>query len=583
MVAGTEAGLVRFHSVRSSREVKTGAQRYERPLYDYQTKTSPCREGCPTGHDIPLALFLIAQGRPDLAYRVFRDESPFPAITGRVCYHPCEAACNRGQYDEALSIAKLERFAADHGAPEALAGDGEEMPARFDTPVAVVGSGPAGLSCAFHLRRLGYPVVVYEASKDPGGALRYGIPAYRLPRAVLDREIGRLEAMGISFRCGVRIGERLGFAQLREEYAALFLGIGLARPRRLPVPGANREGVLPGLTLLRRTGEGERVPLGGRVLVIGGGDVAVDVSRVAARLGAKEITMCAVESESELPAHPEEVHAARQEGLDLVAGWAPLEILTLDGAMAVVVGRVKGLRRDQYGAVTLDVDREDVRQFVADSVVYAIGQEPDAESIPEGLRGGPRVAVGEWGDTALPGVFAGGDIGGTYNVVQALAAGKRAAIGIDLYLQKRHLPNLGERIGLGHGPALSAQGYLALIEGRPQPAREQVVAFPAINGDYFAPAPRAARPETAVAQRLAGFAEVNAVLDQSTALDEAQRCFNCGFCSMCGNCFTFCPDAAVVQRADWGFEIDLDHCKGCGICVRECPRSANKMVAEEEL
>jgi NADPH-dependent glutamate synthase beta subunit-like oxidoreductase len=579
MAVANQTTLLRFRSTRSSLEIKTGVQRYERPIYDYLAKTSPCREGCPTGHDIPLALFLIAQGRPDLAYSVFREESPFPAITGRVCYHPCESPCNRSQYDQPLAISRLERFAAEH-----VGEDATVLPVKeHAAPIAVIGSGPSGLSCAYHLRRLGYPVTVYESAGDPGGALRYGVPAYRLPRPVLDREIARLEALGVVFRCGVRIGDHVGFGQVREQYAAVFLGVGLSKPRRLSVPGAHADGVLPALTLLRRVGQGERLPVGRRVLVIGGGDVAVDAARVARRLGADQVVMCAVEMASELPAHPDEVAAARQEGIDLVAGWAPLEVSPMNGMLAVVVGRVSRLQRDQFGSVTLDIDRDNVQQLVADTVVYAIGQEPDEEGIPEGLRGGMRVVVGEWGDTALPGVFAGGDIIGSYNVVQALGSGKRAAIGIDLYLQKRHLPDLGRLIGVGHKGALSLQSYLALVGGRPRPSREQVVSFPAINLDYFAPAQRVTAPVLPVGEAVMGFAEVNQVLDRPQAEVEAKRCFNCAFCSMCGNCFTFCPDASVVQRADWGFEIDLDHCKGCGICVRECPRSAMTMVPEEEL
>ena len=577
MVTGFETSL-RYRSWRPHTENKTGAQRYERPIYDYASKTSPCREGCPTGHDIALALLLIARGRPDLAHRVFREESPFPAITGRVCYHPCEAPCNREQYDAPLSIAQLERFAAEHGGDDAPTTIGLE----HDSPVAVVGSGPAGLSCAYHLRRLGYRVTVWEASGEPGGALRTGIPAYRLPRDVLDREIARLEAQGVSFRCGVRIGEQMSFGRLREEFAAVFLGVGRSRPRRLTVPGASRDGVVSGLELLRRVNQGAGVPLGRRVVVIGGGDVAVDVARVARRLGADEVVMCAVEGESELPAHPDEAEAARREGVRVEAGWAPLEILALDGALRAVVARVTGFQRDPSGAVTFQVDRADVRQLAAETLVYAIGQELERESLPAGLPDGARVAVGDWGDTALPGVFAGGDASGTYNVVQALGAGKRAAIGIDLYLQRRDQPDLARRIGVGARGALSFTSYLALVAGRPEPMRAHVVGFPEINLDYFRPAARAAGAEADVATRLGGFVEVAAPLGGPAAQGEARRCFTCGFCSMCGNCFTYCPDAAIAQRADWGFEIDLDYCKGCGVCVQECPRSAMSMIPEEE-
>jgi len=568
---------LRYRSWRPHTENKTGAQRYERPVYDYAAKTSPCREGCPTGHDIALALMLIARGRPELAHRVFLEESPFPAITGRVCYHPCEAPCNRAQYDEPLSIARLERYAAEH------AGD-ETPPAGIahDTRVAVVGSGPAGLACAYHLRRLGYPVTVYEASSQPGGALRYGIPEYRLPRPVLDREIARLETQGVSFRCGVRIGDTMSFERLREDHGAVFLGVGLSRPRRLSVPGADRQGVLSGLELLRQVNEGARRPLGRRVLVIGGGDVAVDAARVARRLGAAEVVMCAVEGASELPAHPDELTAASQEGVRVESGWAPLEIVAQDGALGVAMARVTGFQRDRSGTVTFQVDRAEARQRDADTVVYAIGQELARDGLPDSLADGARVAVGEWGETALPGVFAGGDASGTYNVVQALGAGKRAAIGIDVHLQRRDAAGLAPRIAVGARGALSFASYLALVAGRPEPPRAHVVAFQEINLDYFKPSARAAAPIADLPARLAGFAEVAAPLGGPAAQAEARRCFTCGFCTMCGNCFVYCPDAAIAQRGDWGFEIDLDFCKGCGVCVQECPRSAMSMIPEEE-
>lgn len=569
---------LRYRSWRPHTENKTGGQRYDRPIYDGRSKLSPCREGCPTGHDVAMATFLVARGRPDLAYRVFREESPFPAITGRVCYHPCEARCNRREHDEPVSIAQLERFASEHAGD-----DGSSPVATLHTaPVAVIGSGPAGLACAYHLRRLGYPVTVYEASPEPGGALRYGIPAYRLPRAVLDREIARLQADGVRFRCGVRIGGDLPFARLREEHAAVFVGAGLSRPRRLTIPGATADGVVPGLQWLRQVNEGVNAPMGRRVLVIGGGDVAIDVARVARRRGAAEVCMCAVERESELPSHPEEAREARREGITIVGGRAPLEIRAVDGGFRVLAGRVRSLERDRYGAVTLDVDRANVRELDADTVVYAIGQELAGDGLPDGLAGGARIAVGDWGETRVAGVFAGGDATGTYNVAQALGGGKRAAIGIDVSLQRRDLPDLARRIGLGGRGALSFTAYLALVQGRPQPARARVVAYGDLNTDYIRPGARVPRPEADVATRVTGFAEVATPLDATAAAAEATRCFHCGFCTMCGNCFTYCPDAAIHQRDGWGFEIDLDFCKGCGVCVQECPRAAMSMIPEEE-
>jgi 2-oxoacid:acceptor oxidoreductase delta subunit (pyruvate/2-ketoisovalerate family) len=246
------------------------------------------------------------------------------------------------------------------------------------------------------------------------------------------------------------------------------------------------------------------------------------------------------------------------------------------------MARVTGFQRDRSNAVTFQVDRADTRQLAADTVVYAIGQELEGESLPDGLADGARVAVGEWGETALSGVFAGGDASGTYNVVEALGAGKRAAIGIDLHLQRRDPAGLARRIAVGARGAVSFASYLALVAGRPEPPRAHVVAFPEINLDYFRPAARAGTAMADLPARLAGFAEVASPLDGPAAQTEARRCFTCGFCTMCGNCFLYCPDAAIAQHDPWGFEIDLDYCKGCGVCVQECPRSAMSMIPEEE-
>ena len=564
----------RYRSTRSSSVFRTGLQRFERPVFDYPAKFSPCRAACPAAHDIALAMLLAASDRFDLAFDLFRQESPFPGITGRVCYHPCEAQCNRAEYDDAIAINALERALDAYGASPSA-------PAQVCHPetVGVVGAGPAGLTCAYHLARLGYAVTVYDANPSPGGMLAYGIPEYRLPSEVVARAVEDLQALGVAFRCGVRVGQDIPFAELRHRHEALFLAPGLQRPSPLkPCLDLPEQRSLPGLEFLRRVRQNGRVDLSGAtVLVIGGGDVAVDAARTALRAGAASVTICCPESRDEMPAHPQEIRAALSEGIAVANCIAPEGGRISGSRIALSFRAVEAVKRGD-GAVSFALSDEPPTDRLADHVIYAVGQQPDLGFLPEELRCGPRIECGPFGQTGVAGVFAGGDAAGTYNVVNAIGSAKRAAIGIDAYLRGTSLDGIEAHIAVGPGGPVSMQAYIDLRSGLSVTPAATKIGLGQINLSYFSHSARCQLPVAENAQ--ADFREVNLTLQRLAARAEASRCFNCGLCNMCGNCFAFCPDSAVIRRDGWGFRVDLDHCKGCGVCVEECPRGAMSMIPE---
>ncbi len=579
MNIGGESELpLRHLTSRSSRVIRTGYQRFERPVYDFASKYPPCRAGCPAGHDIAWAAYLAARGRMDLALQAFKEDSPFPAITGRVCYHPCESACNRGEYDKPIAISAIERAFAEYGNGHPV----EAAPRVHEESVGIVGAGPAGLTCAYHLVRLGYPVTVYDANDRPGGTLAYGIPAYRLPRETVAAEITSLCSLGVAFRCGVRVGVDLPFADLRRAHHALFLAPGLARARALLLPAPKDAHVESGLAFLRAASTGRAKPLSGSVAVIGGGDVAVDAARTALRLGAEKVTICCAEARDDMPAHPAEVEAACREGIEVLDRVAPQSLAAGTRGILLSLAGVRRVRRTDDGGVAFDLEAEPARVLNVAHLFYAVGQDADLSFLPEPLSHRRRLRVDGWGQTSLPGVFAGGDITGAYSVVSAVGAGKRAAIGIDALLRGLDLEEFEAQIRVGHTGALSMRAYEAARVGQPVSVARHAVRLADINLDYFPPSERARPREADSGARVVSFAEVNAALSPAEAEAEARRCFHCGTCNMCGNCFLYCPDSSVIQLENWGFAIDLDHCKGCGVCVEECPRDAMSMVPEGE-
>ncbi len=568
----------------TTRVNKTGSWRYVRPVY--RDKTPPCSAGCPAANDIERVLLRVACGDLEAAWERLVAENPFPAITGRVCHHPCEAACNRRQFDEPLAIREVERFVGDWG----LRAGKRVRPLverKSGHRVAVVGAGPAGLACAYHLARLGHKVTVFEANPEPGGVLRYGIPDYRLPKDVLKAELRKLDDLGVELVTNARVGRDVPWEEL-QQHDAIFVATGVWRSRRLNVPGEDLQGVLSGLEFLKALNSGQRVELGERVAVIGGGNTAMDVARSALRLG-KRVLIAYRRTREEMPAIPEEIEEALAEGAELMELVAPVRVLEQNGRVAgIELQKMRLGEPDESGRrrpvpiegseFTLDVD----------TVITAIGEAPDFAGLPEELYQGQSVVpIDELGRAPLQKVFAGGDIvDQPHTVVDAIASGKRAAIAIDLFLKGRL--NAGAREALQRSRV--AQGGLSMRRYLEDPEalmidNAQTVEYDQLNTAYFRKAKRLTAMERPAEARVQDFAEVKLGFDADEATMEAERCFHCGVCNECDNCWVFCPDFAVQRDASANgdgrpYLIDYDYCKGCGICAHECPRHVIELVRE---
>lgn len=554
---------------------KTGRWRHLRPVY--LPKAAPCREACPAGVDMALALEHASQGRFAEAAQIIRDENPLAGVCGRVCPHPCEEACNRKEFDAPLAMKEMERFLADQGWESAPP---VSSAARKESRVAVVGSGPAGLSCAYFLSRLGYRVTLYEAARQLGGVLRTGIPQYRLPKEALDREIRGILNTGVQIKVRKRLGAELRWEELRG-YAAVFLAPGFAESRRLNLANEDAAGVISGIDFLRQVNERRFRPLGKAALVIGGGDVAVDAGRCALRQGYLQVTIVSLETREEMPAVAEAVAEAEQEGLKLVCGAAPVKITTRSGAtraVEFVEGQLTGFGPD--GQPRLEKRPGSGFSIPADLLITAVGQRPELGILPEEVKTGPRgILVDEWGQTSLAGVYAGGDVTeakGT--VVAAIASGKKAALAIDRNLAGKGTEEISQ-IGVGRKGSISFASY---INGEEPADLSQVVACADINLDYFENQDRLDPKKAGSKKRLASFAEVNLGFGAEDALKEGARCFNCGRCTKCDNCLIFCPDVAITRDGSvLGYQINYDYCKGCALCVQECPRRVVTTIEEQ--
>lgn len=555
---------------------KTGSWKYLRPVY--LNKTPPCNEACPAGNDIEAIMDLVAKNEFDAAWERLMWENPFPAITGRVCHHPCQTGCNRFRFDEPLAIQNVERFLGDH----ALRFQRSVKPIREPNGkhVAVVGSGPAGLAAAYHLARLGHEVTIFEARSEAGGVLRFGIPEYRLPKYILNGEIERLHKLGIKIQTDSRVGEQIELEEL-QSFDAVFLATGMGLSRRLNLPGEDASGVWCGLDFLDRLSKKEDVQIGERVAVIGGGNTAIDVARSALRLG-KSVQILYRRTRHEMPAIEDEIEEALAEGVELHTLMNPIGI-------EVEKGKVVGLKmiRMQLGEPDdsgrrrpIPIDGSEFNLGI-DTVIKAIGEQPDFSYLPEEFCAGSNVvSVSEVGQMQDRNIFAGGDIvDQPHTVVDAIASGKRAAMAIDRYLQGEDLAKILEEIRVGHKESLSMRRYVH-DSGVEQIDNQKVVEFDKINLNYFEEEESHPSAHRQAEGRTHDFGEVNRGYTEEVVMEEAARCFHCGVCNECDNCLVFCPDFAIQRDGTAKYVVDYDYCKGCGICARECPRNAITMVPE---
>ncbi len=530
----------------SSRADHTGAWRTERPVY--VKKTAPCGNACPAGEDVRSWLYDAESGAAgyEAAWRRIMETNPFPAVCGRVCYHPCETACNRGHLDEAVGINSVERFLGDEALTQGWRVEVTAPPTG--RRVLVVGSGPAGLSAAYHLALRGHAVTVRESAPVAGGMMRYGIPRYRLPREVLDAEIARLLDLGIQLELD-RPVTHLDSVMAGEGWDAAFLAVGAQLGRRTYLPAASAAHVLDAISLLHGLEGGERPLLGRRVAVYGGGNTAVDAARTARRLGASDAVIVYRRTRDRMPAHAEEVADAEEEGV-LFHWLRTIERVDADGLV------VEQMELDDAGFPQPTGRTE---RLAADSVVLALGQDTDLSLLGDtpALRvTGGIVDTDNTLATTRSGVFAGGDVVvGERSVTIAIGHGRRAAESLDDWLAGR--------------------------QAAPDPPVD-LAPYEALNTWYFEDADRTHRPRLELARRSSTFDEVVHGLDGETALYEARRCLSCGSCFSCDNCYAMCPDDAIIKVGPPGeYVIDLDYCKGCGLCVQECPAGAILMVPEE--
>ena len=536
----------------------------------YLERLPPCTSACPSGNDVRGFLTAISlrdkvgaslDEACERAWRSYMETNPFPSVMGRVCPHPCEDHCNRREKDGAVDINAVERFIGDWALERGIRATMLEGEPPKQERIAVVGAGPSGLAGAYHLARRGYRVTVFESLPRPGGMLRYGIPVYRLPRAVLDAEIQRIVDLGVELRCGAAVGREVSFADLRRGYDAVYVAIGAHQGKQLGIPGEDGPGIWTGTDFLRHINSGKRVELGRRVVVVGGGDTAIDAARVSKRvtldaatvsrrLGA-DVTMLCLESRLEMPAIELEIEQALEEGVRIEDAVAPVEILRdgEGGVRAVVVRRIGPGALDDTGCLRPDAVMGEPLELPADVVITAVSQRPQLEELAAGELGGGWLAADAWGRTGVDGIWTGGDNISPGIATTSIGHARRAAECIHAALRG----GLPAEVDAG-APVLHDRLKLGWYEPKDRASRR-----------VLAPEERLARPEH----------EVDRGLSAEAAIAEAARCLSCGKCFGCEACWMYCQQNCFVkvQQPKPGifYTVKLEVCDGCKKCWEECP------------
>ncbi len=529
-----------------SHDKGTGAIRRFRPIYkDY---LPPCNNACPAGENIQAWLALVQTGDYHQAWQQLMKDNPMPAIHGRVCYHPCESQCNREQLDNSVSIHAVERFLGDM----AIAENWQIKPDQPDSGkrVLIIGAGPSGLSAAYHLARMGHQVVIYDAGPVAGGMMRFGIPAYRLPRNELEQEIQRIESLGVEIVLNRKVENLLEDKQ-QGNFDAVFVAIGAHLSKRVDIPAQDASKMLDAVSFLNSAARGEAPMLGRKVAIYGGGNTAMDAARTAKRLGAEEALIIYRRDREHMPAHSFEADEALEEGVKI--NWLRSIKEMDDDSLKVEIMELSDEGRPQ------PTGRFETLQ--ADALILAVGQETDSHflrAVTEiEFKSDGTVCVDAGMMTGAAGIFAGGDmVPSERTVTTAVGHGKKAARHIDAWLKNER--------------------YIA-------EAKHALVDYQQLNLWYVTEAEQTTQASLSVQQREQSFTEIVAGLSDEEAVFEAQRCFSCGNCFECDGCYGACPEKAVIKLGRGKrYKYDYDLCTGCAVCFEQCPCHAIEMVEESE-